>query len=342
MKLDIYGSAINSSSRGDRKYNIKTEISMNRSRDDEYEVTDINLFRKQNKKNDNYSTSTGKYIPKIMNPINQIRSLLNNKKEYSFERSLRNIRDNGKDIEKDKNNDLLRGENLRNHKIFVSSNLSKPKRIYKTSTQREVFRSHEYRLGDDEEYEPYDKKYKNYNKINKNININKNNYFNSMKNLEEEIEIEDEQDQIEYVPPKQLFKINQKSNGYNYNNNNKDRNAYNQPSKNINTNYNYHESSQIKNPKKKNFITIHKFKSEEENKNGNINNNIRQTNEQKINIIQNKNENKYQQYIPRNQKIQKNENKKQYEFQQSHTEVEFIISKKCYIWNTFRKFMCSR
>ena len=329
-----YGSAINSSSRGDRKYNIKTEISMNRSRDDEYEVTDINLFRKQNKKNDNYSTSIGKYVPKIMNPINQIKSLLNNKKEYTtFERSLRNIRDNEKDIEKeDKNNGLLRGENIRNHKIFVSNNLSKPKRIYKTSTQREGFRSHEYRLGDEEEYEPYDKKYNNYNKINKNININKNNYFNSMKNLEEEIEIEDEQDQIEYVPPKQLFKINQKPNGYNYNNNNKERNSYNQPSKNNNTNYNYHESSQIKNPKKKNFVTIHKFKNEEENKNVNTNinnNNIRKTIEQKINIIQNKNkiENQYQQYIPRNQKIQKNENKKQYEFQQSHTEVEFIKNK---------------
>ena len=82
-----------------------------------------------------------------MNPINQIKSLLNNKKEYStFERSLRNIRDNEKDIEKDKNNGLLRGENISNHKIFVSSNLSKPKRIYKTSTQREAFRSHEYTL----------------------------------------------------------------------------------------------------------------------------------------------------------------------------------------------------
>ena len=348
-----YVSSITPSSRGNRKYNIRTEISMNRSRDDEYEVTDINLFRKQNKI-DNYSTSTGRYIPKIMNPINQIRSLLNNKKEYNnFERSLRNIRDN-----EDKNDSLLRGENIRNnHKIFVSSNLSKPKRIYKTSTQREAFRSHEYRLGDDEEYEPYDKKYKNYNKIKEDINkynINKNNYFNTMKNLEEEIEIEDEQDQIEYVPPKQLFKINQKSkensnnygylsqkNNYNNNKENKEKNKIginNQPSKNNNTNYTYHESSQIKNPKKKNFITIHKFKSEEENKNANkntisnkninsnANNNIRQTKEQKINIIQNKNkiENQYQQYIPRNQKVQKNENNKQYEFQQSHTEVEFI------------------
>ena len=187
-----YGSAITSSSRGDRKYNIKTEISMdrNRSRDVEYEVTDINLFRKQNKK-DNYSTSTGKNIPKIMNPINQIRNLLNNKKEYTiFERSLRNIRDNEKDIGKDKNDSMLRGGNLRNHKIFVSSNLSKPKRIYKTSTQRQAFRSQEYTLGDDEEYEPNDKKYnnneyyvKNIRNYNKNIKINKNNYFNSMKNL---------------------------------------------------------------------------------------------------------------------------------------------------------------
>ena len=106
-------------------------------------------------------------------------------------------------------------------------------------------------------YESYDKKYNNYNKIKEDINeysvknINKNNYFNSMRNLEEEIEIEDEQDQIEYVPPKQLFKINQKPNGYNYNNNNKERNTYNQPSKNNNTNYNYYESSQIKNQKKK-------------------------------------------------------------------------------------------
>lgn len=37
-----------------------------------------------------------------------------------------------------------------------------------------------------------------------NVKINKNNYFKEMKNLEEELEIDDNE-QNEYVPPRQLF-----------------------------------------------------------------------------------------------------------------------------------------
>ena len=216
--------------RGPRKYGIQTEtISSNRNtytRVNEYEVTDINSFRKQQNQRDNYSVE--KNYERKREPINLLRSLYNtnnnNKKEYTvFEKSLKNIRDNQKDIEKDN-----RRNKYNNHQIYVSTNITKDKKIYKTSTQKEAFRPYRYTLSSLNEYEVPGKKYQRYGKndddkykryddknknLYKNININKNNYFNAMKNLEEEIEVDDEND---YLPLKPLAKINIKTKDNNY------------------------------------------------------------------------------------------------------------------------------
>lgn len=333
-----YSHSISTSSRGRRQYGTKTEIiPLNRSRKNynEYEVTDINSFRKNHKKD--YSMSNDKKYPSAIEPINQMKKILNKKKENStFERSLKNIHENEKEIEKDKTIDNIRGDNRRNHTIFVSNNFSKEKRKYKTSTQKQAFRSHEYTLGDETEsdnqyqrnqvYSKIDEdineypniKFKNVNKFNKNININKNNYFNAMKNLEEEIEIEDDQDQVEYIPPKQLFKINQKptrneaNNNYGYilsqkNKQNKSIDnvgeyKYYQPPKN-NNKYNFKQNSKITNPKSKSFITMQKIRNENENEKQHMNQRTFQT------------QNQIQNSIPKNQ---------QYDYQESHQEVEYI------------------
>ena len=134
--------------RGPRKYGVQTEtISSNRNnytRVNEYEVTDINSFKKQQNQRNNYSV--GKNYERKREPINPMRSLYNtinnNKKEFTvFEKSLKNIRDNQKDIEKDN-----RRNKYNNHQIYVSTNITKDKKIYKTSTQKEAFRPYGYTL----------------------------------------------------------------------------------------------------------------------------------------------------------------------------------------------------
>ena len=289
-----------------RKYNVKTEIiayDRKRNRDNEYEVNDIKFFKKQNK--NIYSISTEKNYPKIIDPSNRVRSAIYNKKENnSFLRSLININDNKNEIEKDKTNEIIRNDNRRNHTLFVSSNLSKPKRIYKTSTERQVFRSHRYTLGniDDSDFqknskyskndeninENYDKKYKKISKYNRDINIDKNYYFNAMKNLEEEIELEDDQEQTEYLPPEHLLKLKQNSNSkenYNYGNINKTqkkpevKNKYNfskkdDKNKEVHSEgeYKYYKPHQNNNnhlisQNKKNITNIQRLKNENQNKN---------------------------------------------------------------------------
>ena len=99
--------SITPANRETKKYGVQTEsIAMNRnrnySRNNEYEVTDIVSYKKKQQEKEKNSLS--KNIPKDMNIINQPNKSIYNKKEYtSFERSLKNIKDNGKEIEKEKN-----------------------------------------------------------------------------------------------------------------------------------------------------------------------------------------------------------------------------------------------
>jgi len=56
--------------------------------------------------------SNDKKYPSAIEPINQMKKILNKKKENStFERSLKNIHENEKEIEKDKTIDNIRGDN---------------------------------------------------------------------------------------------------------------------------------------------------------------------------------------------------------------------------------------
>ena len=189
-----------------RNFSVHTETSAfnrdrNYLRNNEYEVSDVQEYKRNQK----------------------LKNINNNIREYnSFERGRINISDNKKEIENDEKIKNSRRES-NHHKVYISSNLSQNKR-YKTSTQNNNdIRRNKYTLGNLNEYEvevdsnnKYDK-YNKYNKYNKNIvkdkdkniknvnvNINKNNYFKEMKNLEEELEIDDNE-QNEYVPPRQLF-----------------------------------------------------------------------------------------------------------------------------------------
>ena len=149
------------------------------------------------------------------------------KKIYtSFERSLQNIKDNENEIkkeEKEKESTKNRRNMSKNHFIFESNDTSRNKYLFKTSTLRQENRPHGLSLS---EYEVPIDKYLKYKKIEEdknelsdrnnrtdNIfkNINKNNYFNAMKNLEEEIEVDDENEQVEYLPPKSLTRERNKT-----------------------------------------------------------------------------------------------------------------------------------
>ena len=331
----------NNYSRSGRQYGLKTEIhnnGRNRSQDIEYEIPDINLYRKRNQKN----KSTDKINIKIKEPA---KTIINIKKEYStFERSLKNIRDNEREIKKDKNFVILRGDNSRNHTIFESTNFSKPKRVYKTSTQIQVNRSNNYSLKDEDEnnknYKQFYKhrnsnQYSKNNKNNKNNDIIKNNYYYVMKNLEEEIEVEDEQ--LEYISLEKIHKKNQKQkmknsdgkngyistsnkkeedkNNYNYNynneekdNNNKERNtiSYCQPSKT--NNFIYYKVLKTRNPNKKKVATSNGAQNgKEENKKQNIPSKKPQI--KKKYFIKNKN---------------KNKTDTQYGYQETHQQISFI------------------
>ena len=337
--------SINAASRGGKKYGVKTEsIAMNRnrnySRSNEYEVTDIASYKKKQQQKESYSLI--KNIPKAVKPTIQPNKTLNNKKEYTtFERSYRNIKDNKKEIEKEKNNANNKGNIENNHTIFISD-FSKNKKLYKTSTQKQAFRPHGYTLSSSNEYEvpaPV-KKYQNYQKIDvnkskydnknkyddnknkannryKNININKNNYFNAMKNLEEEIEVDDDNEQVEYLPPRTLTKIETKpkeskfsyninksfqskpENKYNYsikNTQNENKTKYNKDIKNNQEKYKTEETKKnnppqytndIK-PTKNYYTSINTSKNQKEKENKNPNTNINKSQEYK----------QKQQYIP--------------------------------------------
>ena len=81
-------------------------------------------------------------------------------KEFSvFEKSLKNIRENQKDIEKEKNNLKNRETKWNNHQIYVSNSMTKDRKLYKTLTQKQAFRPHGYTLGFLNEYEVPVKKY---------------------------------------------------------------------------------------------------------------------------------------------------------------------------------------
>ena len=339
-----YYNNVNNYRRRGRQYSLKTEIhhnGRNRSQDAEYEITDINLYKKRNQKN--------KSTDKIKEPA---RIINNNKKEYTtFEKSLKNIRDNEREIKKDKNFEILRGDNSRNHTVFESTNFSKPKRVYKTSTQTQANRSNTYSLKDEDENNKYYKqvyKYKNSNqyskdnkdnKNNKSTDISKNNYYYVMKNLEEEIEIED--DHLGYISLKQLHKKNQKQkiknskgnngyilplkkkeeykNNYNYNNaekddNNKERNtiSYIQPSQ---TNNYIYKSLKNKNPNKKKVVTSSIIQNEKGDQN------------KKKDIIP-KNPQPQPQIKQNQENIPKNKNKIDtqygYQYQETHQQISFI------------------
>ena len=183
-----------------RNYSVHTETSAtkrvsNNLGNNEYEISDVEDYRKYQRSKYNNN---------------------NNIKVYStFERGLINIRENKKEIEKDENMKLKRRES-NHHKVYISNNVSQNKK-YKSSTQKNDDIRTKYTLGNLNEYEidvnnknKYDQYIRNKNEgkniKNVNININKNNYFKEMKNLEEEIELDDGDEQNEYVPPEQIFK----------------------------------------------------------------------------------------------------------------------------------------
>ena len=211
-----------------KKYGVRTEIisinnKNNYSRNDEYEVTDIKSFKRQLQGKNNYI---------INGSINKVKNILNNKKEYNtFQKSLNNIKDNAKQIEIAKKNNMKFKQNAKNNHSILISNYSKDKKIYGTSTQTPSFRPHGFILNSLDEYEVHlpKKKYKKNDKYksdfsdknNENkdkykiLNINKNNYFNVMKNLEEELEIDDDE-QIEYIPQNISIKTKYKNIGNKY------------------------------------------------------------------------------------------------------------------------------
>ena len=346
-----YKNNANNYTRSGRQYGLKTEIQhngRNRSQDNEYEITDINLYKKRNQNQKNKSTD--KINIKIKEPI---RAIINKKKEYStFEKSLKNIRDNEREIKKDKNFEILRGDNSRNHTVFESTNFSKPKRVYKASTQKQENRSKNYSLKDEDENNKNYKqiyKYKNSNKYsnnnkdnknNKSTNINKNNYYYYvMKNLEEEIEIED--DQVEYISLEQIHKKNQKQKmkndkgknniGYISTSNKKEENK---------NNYNHNKAEKDDNNKERNSISyiqpsqtnnyIYKsLKTKNLNKKKEAISNRIQNGKEEQKIKQNIPSKKPQPQIIQNQKyFQNNKNKIDtqygYQYQETHQQISFI------------------
>ena len=295
--------------RSGRKYGVQTEsTAMNRdrnyTRNNEYEVTDITSYKKNQELKDKYSKYKNT-IPKAVKQNIKDNKPSNNIKKYStFERSLKNIKENEKEIEKEQKSFYINRDNsLNNHIIFISD-VSKNKKYYRTSTQRQAFRPHGYTLGNISEYEVPTSKYQKYGKkedIQKvqknytdkrknknifNIKINKNNYFNAMKNLEEEIEVDDDNEQVEYLHPKSLSKIESKpkESKYSFNLNKK-----HQPKK---ENKSHYTITTITKKEDKNKVN----KDNKDNKERNTNGELKKNNiTQKINVYkqQNKNINNY-------------------------------------------------
>ena len=227
--------------RSGRKYGVQTEnTTFNRDRNyirnNEYEVTNITSLKNNQEQKDKYSLN--KNIPKVEKPnIKDNKTSNNMKKNSVFERSLKNIKENEKEIEKEQKSFFINRDSRSNNQTIFISDFSKNKKYYRTSTQRPAFRPHGYILGNLSEFEVPAPKYQKYGKKEEiqniypdkrknknvyNININKNNYFNAMKNLEEEIEVDDDNEQVEYLPPKVLSKLQSKpkeskENKYSYN-----------------------------------------------------------------------------------------------------------------------------
>ena len=223
-------------------------------RNNEYEVTDINEYKRDQK---NKNTFYNYYMN------------INNKKEYTpFRKGLINIRENKKEIEKDEIT-RIKSREFNHHKIFISNNKSDKNKNYKTSTQNNSFPTMKYNLDSLNEYEidiNSANKYKNRknednNDKNVNININEDNYFKEMKNLEEEIELGDDNEQGDYIPSKQLLIIKDR------NQNPKSLNIIN---KNIKT-----QSSFLQNYIKNNYEPISSiYKINQQQSQNNTNNNI--------------------------------------------------------------------
>ena len=173
------------SNRKGKQYQANTVIIPNNNSDRRsYNEYEVRSYRKEN-------NSTGKDYGKG-NQNSQKRNIV-------FEKSYNNIHENELDIEKyEKNRVRKRGDNTNNHKIFFSSNF-KNKRTYKTSTEFQNNNNKNYILShppDNRRANPERNKPKSFtiisNNYNRNSNINSNNYYNAMKNLEEEIEIEED------------------------------------------------------------------------------------------------------------------------------------------------------
>ena len=140
------------SERNGRKYGVYTQtLAMNKNYnyDDEYEVDrrKVRNMRRYNKRN-NYS------VPKIMRPINDVQKLVRQNREYTtFERSLKNIRDNEEEIElenEERNNRVrIKTSGSNNHRLYISNNSrGHPSRKYKTYTELQSDRPQGYVLED--------------------------------------------------------------------------------------------------------------------------------------------------------------------------------------------------
>ena len=160
--------------RNGRKYGVYTQtLAMNKnySHNNEYEV-ELPRNISSNNLRPNYS------YPKIMKPINDVQRLLKNKKEYSaFENSLRNIRNNEEEIElenKERNNRVRnKTTGINNQSLYSSNNSNDRNRKYRTSTEKEDYRTQGKRYIlqdiDDDNNEDYDI-YQNQNYSNENMN----------------------------------------------------------------------------------------------------------------------------------------------------------------------------
>ena len=126
--------------RNGKKYGAYTQnLVMNRNYndDEEYEVPERRKLRniRNNNRRDNYS------VPKIMRPINDVKRLVRQKRQYTvFERSLKNIRDNEEEIElenEERNNRVkIKTSGSNNHRIYISNNPKEgPSKYYKTHTE---------------------------------------------------------------------------------------------------------------------------------------------------------------------------------------------------------------
>ena len=210
-----------------KKYDLKTTVYSNRDRNylrnNEYEVTDVNAYRRQQRLTENLSLD--KNLPKTNEDTDK--KVIEIKKPYTtFERSLINIKDNEKEIKKERERDniRIRGTTSKNNAIFVSSNTSQNKRLYKTSTLREAYRPHGYSLGRLTEYEVQVPTYQKYNKIiesknrffdnnntkinnvNQSTGLNTMNYYNTINNLRKENNADEdkEKEKVDYLLPSKL------------------------------------------------------------------------------------------------------------------------------------------